>query len=115
MKIKFAGAAVPAKGILVVLASEGGKLLPLGEAVDKRCDGQLAKAIKAAKYEAKRDSVLDIVVPGGGFDRVLLVGVGSIEGLGEKEVELLDIRIHQLKRLVYGQLAAAESTASQPK
>jgi leucyl aminopeptidase len=89
MKIKFVSAAVPAKGILVVLSPEGGGLLPLGLKADRLCHGQLAKAVKAAKFEAKRDSVLDVLAPGAGFDRILIVGLGAIDGLGGKELELL--------------------------
>ena len=89
MKIKFAGTALPNKGLLVVLAEEGGKLLPLGAQADKRCKGQLLKAIKTAKFDGKRDSVLDCLAPGGGFDRILIVGLGAADSLGAKEVELL--------------------------
>jgi leucyl aminopeptidase len=89
MKIKFASTALPNKGILVVLAEEGGKLLPLGAQADKRCNGQLLKAMKAAKFDGKRDSVLDCLAPGGGFDRILIVGLGAADSLGAKEVELL--------------------------
>ncbi len=89
MKINFESAVVPAKGILVVFSAEGGRLLSQGLEVNKRCKGQLVKAIKAAKFEAKRDSVLDIVAPGAGFDRALVVGLGAVEGLGEKELEML--------------------------
>jgi leucyl aminopeptidase len=89
MKINFAGAALPKSGILVVLADEGGKLLAQGVLADKRCNGQLTRAIKAAKFEGKRDSVLDCLAPGGGFDRILIIGMGAADSLGEKEVELL--------------------------
>jgi leucyl aminopeptidase len=89
MKINFAGAALPKSGILVVFAEDGGKLLPLGALADKRSSGHLSKAIKAAKFEGKRDSVLDCLVPGGGFDRILIVGVGAADSLGAREVELL--------------------------
>ena len=89
MKINFADASLPKSGILVVFAGEGGKLLTQGILADKRCKGQLSKAIKAGKYEGKRDSVLDCLAPGGGFDRILVVGLGAADSLGEKEVELL--------------------------
>jgi leucyl aminopeptidase len=89
MKISFAGAVVPARGVLVVFVLDGGVLLPLGTAVDKRCNGHLAKAVKTAKFDGKRDSVLDLVAPGGGLDRVLLLGIGAADILAEKEVELL--------------------------
>ena len=89
MKINFAGAALPKSGILAVLAEDGGKLLPLGVLADKRCNGQLTKALKASKFEGKRDSVLDCLAPGGGFDRILIVGTEAGDSLGEKEIELL--------------------------
>lgn len=89
MKIKFASAALPKSGNLVVLADEGGKLLPMGALADRNCNGQLSKAIKAAKFEGKRDSVLDCLAPGGSFSRILIVGLGAADSLGAKEVELL--------------------------
>jgi leucyl aminopeptidase len=89
MKINFASATLPKSGVLVVLSEEGGKLLPLGSLADKRSNGRLSKAIKAAKFEGKRDSILDCLAPGGGFDRVLIVGLGAADSLGTKEVELL--------------------------
>ncbi len=89
MKIKFFGGRLPATGTLVLFGLEHCALLPMGEAADKRCNGQLTRAMKAAKFEAKRDSVLDILAPGDGFDRVLIVGLGAADSLGAKEVELL--------------------------
>src|SRR4026209_1060068 len=89
MKINFANAALPRSGILVVLAEEGGKLLPLGTLADKRSNGHLSKAIRAAKFEGKRDSVLDCLAPDGGIDRILIVGLGAADSLGAKEIELL--------------------------
>ena len=68
MKINFASATLPKSGILVVLVDEGAKLLALGALADKRCGGQLSKAIKVAKFEGKRDSVLDCLAPGGSFE-----------------------------------------------
>jgi leucyl aminopeptidase len=89
MKINFSSAALPKSGVLVVLVDEGGKLLPLGASADKRCNGQLTKAMKAAIFEGKRDSVVDCLAPGGGFDRILIAGLGSSETLGVRELELL--------------------------
>ena len=89
MKINFVGAVVPTKGVLVVFSAEGGNLLPLGLEADKHCNGQLARAIAAVKFEAKRDSVLDVVAPGSGFDRIFLVGLGAAENLLERDLENL--------------------------
>lgn len=105
MKINFAGAALPKSGVLVVLAEEGGKLLASGNLADKRGNGHLSKAIKAAKFEGKRDSTLDCLAPGGGFDRILIVGLGSADSLGEKEVELLG-------GVIAGALQAAKAKAA---
>ena len=89
MKIKFAAPALPAKGVLVVFASEGAHLMSSGTEANKRCNGQLTKAMAAAKFEAKRDSVLDVLAPGGCFDRIFVVGLGAPDTLAEKEMELL--------------------------
>jgi leucyl aminopeptidase len=89
MKIRFLPAALPAGGALVVFASENGRLMPSGEAANKRCGGHLAKAMTAAKFEAKRDSVLDVLAPGGGIDRIIIAGLGAVDSLGAKEWELL--------------------------
>jgi leucyl aminopeptidase len=105
MKINFADAALPKSGILVVLAEKGGKLLPSGTLADKRANGHLSKAIKAATFDGKRDSVLDCLAPGGGFDRILIVGLGSADSLGEKEVELLG-------GVIAGALQAAKAKAA---
>ncbi len=105
MKINFADAALPKSGILVVLAEEGGKLFPSGTLADKRTNGHLSKAIKAAKFDGKRDSVLDCLAPGGGFDRIFIIGLGSADSLGEKEVELLG-------GVIAGALQAAKAKAA---
>ncbi len=103
MKIKFAPATLPARGVLVVFASGGAKLMLSGSEADKRCAGQLTKAMAAAKFEAKRDSVLDVLAPGGGFDRILVIGLGAAESLGAKELELLG-------GVVAGALQSAKAT-----
>ncbi len=89
MKINFAGVETPVRGTVVVLVADGGKLLPQGHSIDKRCNGHLVRAMKTAKFEGKRDSVLDLVSPCDDLDRVLLVGLGAASTLGEKELELL--------------------------
>ena len=89
MKINFLNSALPTSGILVVLADEGGKLLAQGALADKRSNGHLSKAINTAKFEGKRDSVLDCLLPDGGLDRILIVGLGAADSLGAKEMELL--------------------------
>jgi leucyl aminopeptidase len=88
MKITFAKSQMPKNGVVVVFATEGGKLTSQAAAVDKSSKGQISRAIKAANFEGKRDSVLDVIAAGS-FDRVLVVGLGKAETLVEREVELL--------------------------
>ena len=52
MKISFAGQTLPRSGTLVLFAGEGGKLGNIAQAADDRTNGQIAKAMKAADFEA---------------------------------------------------------------
>ena len=88
MKITFAGGPTPKTGTVVVFVTQGGKLTPPATAVDKACKGQLARAIKVANFEGKKDQMLEVVAPTGGPDRVLLVGLGKVETLNDRELEL---------------------------
>ena len=88
MKIAFANATLPKSGTIVVFASEGGKLTPAAATVDKACKGQLSRAIKAAKFEAKRDQFLEILACGA-FDRVLIAGLGKADSITANETEML--------------------------
>ena len=89
MKTRFASPSLPKSGILVLLVADGAKLAGLAAEADKRTGGQIARAIKAAKFTGRRDSTLDLVAPGGGFDRVILFGLGATDALRPLEVELL--------------------------
>ena len=89
MKIRFSRTKLPGSGALVIFATEGGKLAGLAAAADTRAKGQIGRAIKAAQFAAKRDQQLDILAPGGGFDRVLVFGLGDAAALTAREIELL--------------------------
>jgi leucyl aminopeptidase len=89
MKIKFAPAALPRSGTLVVFATENGKLTGSGQAADGQVKGQLTRAMKAAGFEGKKESVLDVIAPGAGFDRILVFGLGKAESLQPREIEYL--------------------------
>jgi leucyl aminopeptidase len=88
MKLKFAGLTLPRSGVLVILAAAGGRLGTAGTAADTRTKGQIGRAIKAAAFAAKRDQTLDVVAPGGGFDRIIVFGLGETENLKAAEVEM---------------------------
>ena len=95
MKITFSPAPLPKTGALVVFATHGGKLTPPALAIDKASKGQLSKAVKAVKFDAKRDSILDVVAVGPSLDRVMIVGLGKVEELVAREIELLGGTIAQ--------------------
>ncbi len=89
MKITFSSAPLPKSGTLVVFATQGGKLTAPALAVDMASKGQLTRAIKAVKFEAKRDSILDVIAVAPSYDRVLIIGLGKVEELSAREIELL--------------------------
>mgnify|MGYP000147403143 CR=1 FL=1 len=90
MKIKFARPAPPTSGVLVLLAGEGGKLGPFATEIDRATDGQIARAMKAAGFEGKREKVLDIVAPAGlKLDRIVVVGAGKPGELAAADLEMI--------------------------
>ena len=77
MDITFGKLLPPKTGAVVVLATEGG-LLAQGAELDKRCDGALARAMKAARFKGKPGEIIEILAPGGSnLDRALVMGVGA--------------------------------------
>src|SRR5262245_4821971 len=90
MDITFASPAQPKAGVLVVFLAEGGKLSGLAAEVDQRSDGQISRALKAAKFEGKRDQMLDIVAPvATRLDRMVVAGLGDPKKIVARELELL--------------------------
>ena len=78
MKISITEAALPKKGAVVVLVSQGKVLSPAAKALDKQSGGAVARAIKASKFEGKKGQSLEIVAPAGTeLDRALLAGTGK--------------------------------------
>src|SRR4029079_15793538 len=69
---------------------ERGKLDGLAAEADRRSGGQISRALKSAKFDGKRDQMLDIVAPSGNrFDRLLVAGLGEQRKLVARELELL--------------------------
>ena len=89
MKLKFARLDLPRSGVLVIFAATGQRLGAAAAAADARTKGQVGRAMKAADFAAKREQSLDLVAPGGGFDRIVVVGLGEADKLKPAEVELL--------------------------
>jgi leucyl aminopeptidase len=90
MDIAFEAPALPKDGVLVLLIPEGGKLSGVAADMDSRSGGTISRALKAAKFEAKRDQLLDIIAPAGvKLDRVIVAGLGEPKKLVAREIELL--------------------------
>jgi leucyl aminopeptidase len=89
MKIKFSSLALPKSGVLVILAAEGPLLGKSAANADGRCSGQVRRAMKAASFVGKRDQYLDIVAPGGGFERIIVLGTGKADALKALDLEML--------------------------
>ncbi|MBL8644461.1 MAG: leucyl aminopeptidase [Rhodospirillaceae bacterium] len=88
MKISFAALSLPAAGTaVVVLPASGGTAAKLGKLaaqLDRKAKGALSRAIAAAEFKAKRDTLLTVPAPisgsgGGKLKRVLIVGVGDVK------------------------------------
>ena len=115
MKIDFSGSPLPRSGTIVIFASEGGKLAGRAAAVDVATGGHIAKAIKAAKFEAKRDSSLDIVAPGK-YDRAVVFGLGNPDALTARDAEMLGGAIAgTLQSLKVKEAAIAAELPGKPK
>lgn len=89
LKLSFDRPALPKSGTLVAFAGEGGLLGPLAGQLDKLAKGQVNRAMKAAGFDGKKEQVLDIIAPGGGVDRLILMGLGKTDALTAREIELL--------------------------
>ncbi len=88
MKLNFAAAKFPPSGTLVVLLPEGSALSGLAADLDRRCDGHLSRAIKAVRFQAKREQQLDVPAAGP-YDRVLVMGLGNPAAITAREAEQL--------------------------
>lgn len=89
MKIKFSKSAQPKSGIAVAFAGEGVKFEGHSAALERALGGKISKAAKAARFEAKKDQILDILEPGVGLSRLFVVGLGKPDTLTAREIELL--------------------------
>jgi leucyl aminopeptidase len=89
MKTTFDRAKTPTSGCHVGFATAKGELEPLTAQIDKACGGRLTKAMKAAGFDGKKEQVLDVLAPGDGLSRVILMGLGKPQDLTAREVELL--------------------------
>ena len=82
MKIAFADARLPSKGVVTVMVLEGGKMTASAKALDKSTDGALSRAIKAGRFDGKAGQTLWVFAPAG-LEKlsILMVGVGAAKSL----------------------------------
>ena len=107
MKFSFGKRAIPGSGALVVFGLDGGKLTQVGDEVDAAMDGQLSRALKAARFKGGAGETVEVVAPQGlKASRVLVVGAGKPGTLDPRGAERLGAGI--ARRL----LTSGESTVS---
>lgn len=80
--INFTAANTPSKGCVVILANGENEMGASGRALD--ANGGISAAIKAAKFKGGFGKTLQILTPkDSAHDRILVVGVGSVDKLNE--------------------------------
>ncbi len=79
----FAKNAIPANGALVVVMPLDAKLPPLVKSM--ACGKQLERAITVEKFSGKAGSMLTLVAPAAGPDKVILIGCGKSSDINEVE------------------------------
>jgi leucyl aminopeptidase len=90
MEIRFANAATPKSGALVLPVYDGRTLTEAGRAVDTATGGALVRAMEGSRFEGRKDQQLAIVAPAGlAVSRILLVGMGKAADAGEARFQAL--------------------------
>jgi leucyl aminopeptidase len=89
MKIAFSALYIPRSGVVVAFAGSGNKLSNVAVGLDKATGGQISRALKAAGFDGNKDQTADILSPGAGLDRVIMIGAGNGAQLEERDIEYL--------------------------
>jgi leucyl aminopeptidase len=89
MKISFDKVNSATSRTLVILLEEGGLQSAAIGRLDRSAQKQVMRAMTAGDFEGKKEQVLDILAPGDGLDRVVLMGLGKVLKLLPRELELL--------------------------
>jgi leucyl aminopeptidase len=90
MKIKFVSDPLPASGALVLFASTGGKLTGAAAKTNEKYGGFIVKAMKAAKFEANREQIFELLAPANGtLRKVIVAGVGDPAKLQPRDLEYI--------------------------
>ena len=110
MKISFDPSNLPKSGVFVVLIEEAANLSGLAKKLDDQAKGHLSHAIKAAAFEGKKEQTVDVLAPGAGLDRVVLMGVGKVANLVPREIELLGGAIIGVLQNAKAKMATVDAT-----
>jgi leucyl aminopeptidase len=87
LDVAFAKAALPKTGVVVVPVGEGAALEGLAAALDKALAGGLTRALEAAEFTGKKGQSANLLSPGAGLKRVLVLGLGKADTLTTRQAE----------------------------
>ncbi len=86
--IAFVKPALPRSGTLVLPVAEGeGLPAGLATAADAEAGGALTRALEAAAFKGRKGQVTTLWAPGGGFAKVVAVGLGKAADLSAETAE----------------------------
>jgi leucyl aminopeptidase len=87
--IAFVKSALPRSGTLVVPLPEGEADRPAGlfTEADREAGGALSRALEAAGFKGRKAQVTTLWAPGGGFAKVVAVGLGKLADIGPEAAE----------------------------
>ncbi len=86
MDVRFTGFGPAKDGLLIVGATEGGKLMKQAAAADKAMGGAITASLKRNRFTGGKNQVLDVAGPKG--QRVAVVGLGKEADISEMACEM---------------------------
>jgi leucyl aminopeptidase len=87
LDIAFAKIVLPKSGVVVLPLAEAAELAGTAAALDKALGGGVKRAMEAADFSGKKGQSVNLVAPGAGLKRVLLMGLGKADDLTGKLAE----------------------------
>ncbi len=88
MNVSFADITMPKSGALAVFVAEGKALTGVASDVDKKMDGALKRAIKAAGFKGAKGQRVEVLAPKGlSAARVIVMGLGAASKLNTAAFE----------------------------
>jgi len=82
MNVSFADIAMPKSGALAIFVAEGKTLTGTAADIDKKVDGALKRAIKAAGFKGAKGRFIELLAPKGlSVARVIVMGLGTASKL----------------------------------